>query len=149
MGATDHTNAGEDGQSERAQVLEFELGTETYCVDIEYVAEIVDRGGLTPVPNTPAHVQGVIDLRGRTTSVLDPTTALGIEGGAGERIVVLDPERLPEGEALGWIVDAVRQVVDVDPGLVDEAPVGDDDAVRGVLKRDDGFVLWLDPTELA
>jgi purine-binding chemotaxis protein CheW len=149
MGATEHTDAGEDGQSERAQVLEFELGTETYCVDIEYVAEIVDRGGLTPVPNTPAHVQGVIDLRGRTTSVLDPKTALGIEGGAGERIVVLDPERLPEGEALGWIVDAVRQVVDVDPGLVDEAPVGDDDAVRGVLKRDDGFVVWLDPTELS
>lgn len=44
------------------QVLEFQLGSETYCVSIDYVTEIVDIGELTSVPNAPPHVRGVYDL---------------------------------------------------------------------------------------
>lgn len=131
------------------QVLEFELGDETYCLDITYVAEIVDKGQLTQVPNTPPYVEGVIDLRGRTTSIVNPKTVLGIQGGEeGRRIIVLDPTHLDEGEALGWIVDEVQQVVDVDETDVDDSPVADHDGIRGVVKRDDGFVIWLDPNRV-
>ena len=132
-----------------AQVLEFELGDETYCLDITYVAEIVDKGQLTRVPNTPDYVEGVIDLRGRTTSIVDPKTVLGVgDGEEGRRIIVLDPTHIDEGEALGWIVDEVQQVVDVAEADVDDSPVADHDGVRGVVKRDDGFVIWLDPNRI-
>jgi purine-binding chemotaxis protein CheW len=132
-----------------AQVLEFRLGDETYCVDITYVAEIVDMGQLTQVPNTPAYVEGVIDLRGRTTSIVNPKTVLGIgDGEEGRRIIVLDPDRIDEGEALGWLVDEVQQVVDVDEDDVDDSPVADHEGIRGVIKRDDGFVIWLDPNRV-
>jgi purine-binding chemotaxis protein CheW len=132
------------------QVLEFELGDETYCVSIDYVTEIVDVGELTKVPNSPAHVEGVMDLRGRTTSIVDPKVIFDIAGGGdGQRIIVYDPEIVEDQGAAGWLVDEVHQVVQVDPADVDEEPAQGDDAIRGVVKREEGdFVIWVDPESI-
>ena len=140
------TSAADAGRTGTGQVLEFALGEETYCVSIDYVTEIVDVGNLTEVPNTPRHVEGVMDLRGRTTSIVSPKVVFGI-GGDGEerRIVVFDPDIVEDQGAVGWLVDEVSQVVSVDPSNVDEAPGQDDDAIVGVVKRDDDFVIWVDP----
>ncbi len=129
------------------QVLEFRLGGETYCVSIDYVTEIVDVGDLTTVPNSPAHVEGVMDLRGRTTSIVDPKVVFDIpEAGDAHRIIVFEPEIIADQGAAGWLVDEVDQVVDIDEADVDQSPAGDDDAIRGVVKRGDGdFVIWVDP----
>lgn len=129
------------------QLLEFGLGSETYCVDIAHVAEIVDVNDLTVVPNSADHVEGVMDLRGKTTTIIDPKVVFGIdEEGDRKRIVVFDQERTTDGKSIGWIVDEVEQVVDVDAGDVESSPVDDDEAVRGVIKRDDDFVIWVRPT---
>ena len=128
------------------QVLEFQLGDETYCVSIGYVTEIVDVGDLTQVPNAPAHVEGVMDLRGRTTSIIDPKTVFGISGDSdGRRIIVFDPEIVQNQSAAGWLVDEVYQVVQVSPEQVDQSPANDSGSIRGVVKRDDDFVIWVDP----
>lgn len=135
----------DDTAGETVQVLEFELGTETYCVDIDYVAEIVDVGDLTIIPNTPDHVEGVMDLRGETTSIVNPKTVFDIAAdGDRKRIIVFDSEQL-DGGATGWLVDEVYQVVRVEEGDVDPAPVDDSDAIHGVVKRERGFVIWADP----
>jgi len=131
------------------QVLEFALGAETYCVSIDYVTEIVDVGELTTVPNAPRHVEGVMDLRGRTTSIVDPGVVFGVDGdGDRARIIVYDPAIVEEEGAVGWLVGEVSQVVEVEPETVDPAPGDDDDTIRGVVKRDDGFVIWVDPREV-
>jgi len=128
------------------QVLEFKLGEETYCVSIGYVTEIVDVGELTQVPNAPAHVEGVMDLRGRTTSIIDPKTVFGIHDDSdGRRIIVFDPEIVQNQSAAGWLVDEVYQVVQVAPEQVDQSPANDSGSIRGVVKRDDDFVIWVDP----
>ena len=128
------------------QVLEFQLGSETYCVSIDYVTEIVDIGELTSVPNAPPHVRGVMDLRGRTTSIVDPKVVFGLEEeGAEKRIIVFDPEIVEEQGAAGWLVDEVYQVVQVTPEQVDQSPANDAGSIRGVIKRDDSFVIWVDP----
>ena len=128
------------------QVLEFKLGEETYCVSIGYVTEIVDVGELTQVPNAPAHVEGVMDLRGRTTSIVDPKTVFGIHGDSdGKRIIVFDPEIVQDQGAAGWLVDEVHQVVQITPEQIDRSPANDSGSIRGVVKRDDEFVIWVDP----
>jgi len=140
------STAADPGGATTGQVLEFALGEETYCVSIDYVTEIVDVGELTTVPNTPRHVEGVMDLRGRTTSIVSPKVVFGIGAdGAERRIVVFDPDVVEDQGAVGWLVDEVSQVVSVDPNDVDDAPGQDDDAIVGVLKRDDDFVIWVDP----
>ena len=128
------------------QVLEFALGEETYCVSIDYVTEIVDIGNVTTVPNAPPHIRGVMDLRGRTTSIVDPKVVFGIgDEGEERRIIVFDPAVVDDQGAAGWVVDEVFQVVQVDSDDVDDSPSRDQEAIRGVVKRDDDFVIWVDP----
>jgi purine-binding chemotaxis protein CheW len=129
------------------QVLEFQLGEETYCVSIDYVTEIVDVGDLTEVPNAPRYVEGVMDLRGRTTSIINPKTIFEIsEDGAEQRIIVFDPEIIEDQGAAGWLVDEVYQVREIDPSNVDDSPTeGNSKAIKGVVKRDDDFVIWVEP----
>ncbi|GAB6863226.1 chemotaxis protein CheW [Haloplanus litoreus] len=134
-------------RSRTVQLLEFELGTETYCVDIAHVAEIVDVNDLTVIPNSARHVEGVMDLRGKTTTIVDPKVVFGIAGdGNRKRIIVFDQERTTDGKSIGWIVDEVDQVVEVDEDDVESSPVDEDEAVRGVIKRDGDFVIWVRPT---
>ena len=128
------------------QVLEFKLGTETYSVSIDYVTEIVDVGELTKVPNAPSYVEGVMDLRGRTTSIVDPKAVFGLDDdGEGRRIIVFDPDIVEEQSAVGWLVDEVSQVVRVSEDDVDDSPGDGGESVRGVIKREDEFVIWVDP----
>jgi purine-binding chemotaxis protein CheW len=129
------------------QVLEFKLGEETYCVSIDHVTEIVDVDDVTKVPNSPPHVKGVMDLRGRTTSIIDPKVVFDIDNGASaRRIIVFDPNIVEDQSAAGWLVEEVSQVVQVDTADVDRSPAEDDEAVHGVIKQGGNeFVIWVDP----
>jgi len=126
------------------QVLEFRLGEETYCVSIDYVTEIVDMGELTPIPNSPPHVEGVIDLRGNTTSIVDPKVGLGTDGDIGDRIVIFDSDIFEDERSIGWAVDSVEEVSDLDAESVDDSPI-EGDHIKGLIKRESGFVVWIDP----
>ncbi|MFB6164996.1 MAG: chemotaxis protein CheW [Haloarculaceae archaeon] len=153
MSQVEHTD--DDAVPESAatgQVLEFKLGSETYCVDIDYVTEIFDVGELTALPNAPAYVRGVMDLRGRTTAIVDPKEIFDVEATDADdrRIVVFDPSIIANRKAAGWLVDEVYQVVTLDDETVEDAPESGTEAVRGVIKdddadADDGFVIWVDP----
>ncbi len=133
---------------ETDQVLEFQLGEETYCVSIEYVTEIVDMGELTPIPNSPPHVEGIIDLRGNTTSIIDPKVGLGIDGELGERIVIFDSSIFDDDRSVGWAVDSVEEVSEVSSENVDDSPI-DKDHIRGLIKRESTFVVWVDPRNIS
>ena len=124
------------------QVLEFALDGRTYCVDIAHVDEIVGKEDeLTPLPNSAPQVEGIMDLRGRTTMILNPKHRLGLGGAStGERIIVFetDAER-----AIGWVIDEVREVSRVEEGSIDRSV--EDASLEAIIKHDDGFVLWIDP----
>ncbi len=131
----------------KGQVLEFKLHEETYCVSIDYVTEIVDIGELTAVPNSPPHIEGVMDLRGRTTSIVDPKVVFDIDGDREpKRIIVFDSEIIEDQAAAGWLVDEVNQVSQVDSGDLDDSPAEDEEVIHGVIKgEDDEFIIWVDP----
>lgn len=119
----------------------FRLGDAEYCLDIEHVDEIVERGELTPLPNAAAHFEGVMDLRGETTTIFNPRTYFDIDGeaGAGNRILILDQA----DSNVGWIVDGVDRVIEFASEAI-ESQIADG-AVEGVLRRDDGFIIVVDP----
>ncbi|MFC7028570.1 chemotaxis protein CheW [Halomicroarcula sp. GCM10025710] len=72
---------------------------------------MVKRDDVTRVPNTDAYVEGVVDLRGQITTILDPKSMMDIDDeGDQNLVVVFDPEMFEEQGAVGWIVDEVRQV---------------------------------------
>ena len=139
-----------DETARTVQMLEFELGGETYCVDIDYVSEIVDRGSVTPVPNAPEFVRGVMDLRGRTTSIVDPKTLLNVDAESeAQRIVIFDADSFEDDAAVGWLVDAVHQVDRVSMDDVEEPPMDRGELITGIVRREDGLVVWVTPTKAA
>ncbi|WP_380675604.1 chemotaxis protein CheW [Salinigranum sp. GCM10025319] len=138
----------EHEEAVEVQVLEFKLGSETYCVDIDYVSEIVDKGSLTTVPNAPHYVDGVMDLRGRTTSIVNPKSLLNIrEESEAKRIVIFDSDRFADDAAIGWVVDEVYQVVRVSMDDVEKPPLDNDESIEGIIKREDELVIWISPVE--
>lgn len=142
-------------EMDSTQVLRFALGEDDYCLPIDYVAEIVGAAEIQPLPNTDSHVEGITDLRGRTTTVVDPSKLLDVEtdglvtdgGRATNRIIVLDSDALDTESSTGWLVSAVNDVIEVGEKAVDDETTSDNDLLRGFLKDDDGFTLWLEPTE--
>lgn len=125
------------------QVLEFYLDDREYCVDIAYVDEIIGMEEVTPLPNAEPHVEGVMNLRGITTKIVNPKRVLGLNGTVtGNRVIVFRP-RVDADQTTGWVVDEVDEVSRIDVEDVDESV--DDDQVTALVKRDDGFVIWLSP----
>jgi purine-binding chemotaxis protein CheW len=146
----DGERVADDEDDETISVLEFVLGDERYCLDITFIEQIVERGTVTRIPNAPAFVEGVIDLRGDITTVIDPMETLAAESdGDGDLIVVFDSTRMDDEWSVGWAVDGVRRVSTVSLSEVKESPV-DEPWINGVVKRDDDgeFVIWTEPGEL-
>src|SRR6056297_1440810 len=127
------------------QVLEFRLEDRNYCIDIAHVDEIVDKDELTPLPNADPRVEGVMDLRGSTTTIINPKKVLDLdETETGERVVVLEDDG--DDGHVGWLIDAVNQVVSIDTGEIDQSV--ENDSVRGIVRQDDDFVVWVKPEEI-
>ncbi len=126
-------------------VLEFDLGDNRYCVDIGYVAEIVNTDKLTPIPNTPEHIEGVMDLRGETTKIVNLRKTFGEADSddLGDRIIVFKRRR-GSNERIGWLADEVHQVREIQTERVDTAVEGSE--IAGIVRHEDDFVLWIDPT---
>lgn len=126
------------------QVLEFTLGDDHYCVNIDHVSEIVRRTdeSITPVPDSPRPVRGVMDLRGETTTIVDPREILSIDadGETEARIIVVFDGAVIDDENVGWIVDDVNRVSSIDEDNVEPS---DDDLIEGIVNRDGDFVIWL------
>ena len=63
---------------ESIQVVEFVLGKEHYAIDLFDVKEVVEYTSITKLPNVPDYVQGIIDLRGEITTIIDLKHRLNI-----------------------------------------------------------------------
>lgn len=92
------------------QLITFEIGDRLLGIDIMAVREIRAWSPATPLPNSPAHVGGVLNLRGVILPVVDLRQRLGWGAAdAGGRNVIIV---VTIGEALhGLVVDAVSDIV--------------------------------------
>ncbi len=94
------------------QVVALHLGDEIYGVDIAHVHTVLTPQPITPLPNVPPAVKGVMNLRGRILPVLDLRTRFGLaplaaDGQKTARIVIVEAGEL----TAGLIVDSVSEVL--------------------------------------
>lgn len=138
------TQATGEAIGDHRKVLQFTLDGTQYCVDIDDVAEILTRDDdLTSLPNTPAHVEGVMDLRGETTTIVDPRTALDLADATEPAYVIVFES---DDTATGWLVEDVERVRSVPEEPDDTSHASG--AVRGVYELDGEFVIQVVPDEL-
>ena len=106
--------------------LTFTLGGESYGLPVLNVREIIRLCAITPVPRMPAHVKGVINLRGTVIAVFDLRAKFQLAPSSyGERacIIVVQVNRPAGGSTLmGAIVDAVEEVVQLAAADIEAAP---------------------------
>ncbi len=105
--------------------LTFRLGTEEYGIEILRVREIIGLMDVTPVPRSPQHIRGVINLRGRIIPVLDLRTRFGMDAFEATEescIIVLDLTVDGVLSHMGILVDGVCEVLDIDAEEIDPPP---------------------------
>ena len=73
------TTATASDDADMRQFVSFVVGEQNYCVDIMAVREIKAWTGITALPNSPAHIRGVINLRGAIVPVIDLRKRFGQE----------------------------------------------------------------------
>lgn len=99
--------------------LTFFLGAEEYGIAILKVREIIGIVPVTPVPGTPAFMQGVINLRGKIIPVIDLRAKFGMPTQAATRETCIIVVRRLDLE-LGIVVDAVSEVRNVSASETDQ-----------------------------
>jgi purine-binding chemotaxis protein CheW len=105
------------------ELLGFQLGGESYAVNLLSVREIVTRRPITEVPRTPAFLPGIISLRGLIVPVLDLRLRLGLPASTPTRASrVLIVQQASSGESFGLSVDAVRQVIRLSDEEIETRP---------------------------
>lgn len=136
---------------ELLQLVSFKLGDSEFGVDILKVQEINKMMELTVVPNTPAFIEGVVNLRGRIIPVLNLRARLGLpvrEYDSETRIIVVEIE----DKTIGFVVDAVKEVLRI-PKSITEAPpdivsgIGSD-YITAIGKLEDRLLILLDLTKI-
>jgi len=130
------------------QLVVFSLGREEYGVSITRVQEIIRYTRPRPLPDAPAFIEGVINLRGRVIPVVELSTRLGApaERPEDQKIVIADLER----GTVGMTVDGVREVLTISRDDIEPAPPGfaGRDYVEGVGKVQDRLLMVLDVERL-
>ncbi len=126
------------------QLITFELGGQVLGVDVMAIREIRAWSAATPLPNTPAHICGVVNLRGVVLPVIDLRQLLGwgsTEPSPRHVIIVVQT-----GEQLqGMIVDGVNDIVAIDRDAMQPPPeLGErhgSRVVEGIVTVDDRMVM--------
>jgi purine-binding chemotaxis protein CheW len=128
------------------EFLTFLLDREEYAVPIGRVREVLRAPAITEVPRAPAHVMGVVTVRGEVVAVIDARSRLGLgrTAGAQSRIVIVDAGEGP----LGLLVDQVSSVVRLPRGSIEPCPQGisaaASDCVTGIGRWRDRLFMVVD-----
>ena len=110
-----------EGNGDALQLVSFQLGPEEYAIDILGVQEIIRMVEITPVPNAPHYVEGVVNLRGKVIPIINLRMRLGLssmEHTKDTRIVVVEVGHL----LLGFVVDSVEEVLRLPKECIEPPP---------------------------
>jgi purine-binding chemotaxis protein CheW len=105
--------------------LVFQLGREEFGIPVMKVREIMGVQDITRVPQTPAYVKGVINLRGKVIPVVDLRLKFGlpeVEYTQRTSIIVVQGQRDTNSMLMGVVVDGVAEVLSLVAGDIEDAP---------------------------
>ncbi len=128
------------------QLVVFRLAREEYGLPITKVQEINRLVPITKLPQTPAFMEGIINLRGRIIPVIDLRKRFQLEISSyndDSRIIIVEVD----GQTVGIIVDSVTEVVRLAAVSVEPPPptfILDARYIQGVGKLDDRLLILLE-----
>ncbi|KQM57218.1 MULTISPECIES: chemotaxis protein CheW [unclassified Sphingomonas] len=137
------------------QVVTFGMGDEVFAVPVTMVREILDYRPAFRVPNGPAWMLGITDVRGQGVPMIDLRMRLGltpVEPTLATRVLIVDVMLADRMLSLGLVVDRVIAVASFERERLESAPdIGlrwRSDYIAGVVREPDGFVVVIDAAEI-
>ena len=106
--------------------LTFTLQGESYGIDVLKVREIIRHIAITAVPQMPAYIRGVINLRGKIIPVMDLRVRFDfpIAANSDQTCIVVVQVKLPDGKStpMGMVVDGVEEVISFSAADIEATP---------------------------
>ncbi len=134
-----------------SQYMTFKLGNELFAINVAQVREVLEVSTITRVPTAPDYMRGVVNVRGKSTPVVDLRLRFGLPATADTvttRIIVMELELDGETTVLGGLADSVHEVIELDPSNINPPPTiamrWRTDFIQGMGRRGDDFVIVLD-----
>ncbi|MCP4354904.1 MAG: chemotaxis protein CheW [Proteobacteria bacterium] len=130
------------------QLVVFSLMGEEFGVSIHEVREIISHTQVTPVPQAPAFVEGVINLRGQIIPVVDLRKRFNLESSdkkENSNVVIIEVG----AEVLGLVVDSVSEVLNIPSGSINPPPalvangIGAE-YIKGIGQYNDKMIILID-----
>ena len=140
----------ESEDTQHGRFLTFALGEEVFGIEIRFVTEIVGMQPITVLPEVPAHIRGIINLRGRIITVIDVRMRFGMKEEAyTDRtcIIVVDIGDI----TAGLIVDNVAEVLSIQDDAIVPPPESsgiNHSYLKGIGKVEEEVKLLLDCEKL-
>lgn len=141
-------NAGQHAITDLTQLVTFNLDHEEYGVAVLKVREIIRMPTITNMPNTPPYIEGIINLRGKVIPIVSMRKRFGLieaEYNNRTRIMVMDVE----GELMGFVVDAVSEVIRVSASEIQPSPPMvsghlEQECIAGVINHGERLLVVLE-----
>jgi len=131
--------------------LTFTLAEEAYGIGILKIKEIIGMLPITSVPQTPAFLKGVINLRGKVIPVMDLRLRFGLPAiDYSERtcIIVVEIDGNSGTILIGIVVDAVSEVLNIKADDIEKTPTFgaglNTEYILGMAKMEGGVKILLD-----
>lgn len=132
------------------QYLTFLLANEQYAVDILCVEEIRSWEQPTRIPNAPYYVKGVINMRGTIVPIIDLRLKFNVgqaDYSAVTVVIVLTVETEESSRTIGFVVDAVSDVLNAEQSEIKNAPAFGgcvpQQYIEGLINTSDNVVTLL------
>jgi purine-binding chemotaxis protein CheW len=129
------------------QFSTFFVGDMFFGVDVLNVQEVLRFQPMTPVPQAPRVIEGLINLRGQIVTAIDMRRRLGLPPRTGDKASMNMVVRTSDG-AVSLLVDEIGDVLDMDAVNYERPPTNLDpvagELIRGVYKLKDQLLLVLD-----
>ncbi|MEQ1723555.1 MAG: chemotaxis protein CheW [Pseudobdellovibrio sp.] len=123
----------------------FNLGTQEYGVPLLSIKEVLGLPEVTPIPQSPSHFLGIMNLRGSVISVMDLRAKIGVKTTNTEEtsVMILDLGSY----LLGVVVDKINAVLTINDNDISERPIIEStksaDYIQNVYRNKDQLVLLI------
>ncbi len=136
---------------DEAQFLTFKLNDLDYGISVKKVQEIRRWTKVTPLPNTPDYIRGVLSLRGAIVPIIDLRLRFSMEETEYDAFTVIVVVNIA-GRLAGIVVDAVSDVLAVNPDEQREAPdiegQNNRQYIAGLAQKGQKLLILLDVDKL-
>lgn len=126
------------------QAVIFTLGSEEYGFRIDGVQEITRLTGIHPLPNAPAYIKGLINIRGQAIPLINLHTRLGLKHAQEAEYAIISKL---DGGVVAFAVEDVREVKTIEK-LSPPPLFGNTAVIEGIVNLTDRMIIQLNPQSI-